>query len=59
MTQIEALTRLVDWFCDQNELIQASVLGQLSEITQADPAEQLLRQMTHQRSEEETEAMAE
>ena len=37
MTQIAVMTRLVNWFVEQNELIQAAVLGQL--------ARRLLQQM--------------
>ncbi len=48
MTQIAVMSRLVDWFCEQNELVQAAVLGQISETLQSDLAEQLLREMAEE-----------
>ena len=44
MTQIAVLSRLVKWFANQDEMIQASVLGLLSEEMLGD-----LGQTLHQR----------
>ena len=45
MTQIAVMSRLVDWFFQQNELVQAAVLGQLSEDLKGKLADQMLQQM--------------
>ncbi|MCC7204259.1 MAG: hypothetical protein IT441_04215 [Phycisphaeraceae bacterium] len=50
MTQIAVMTRLVNWFVEQNELIQAAVLGQLSAQAQQELARRLLQQMVGGRS---------
>lgn len=48
MTQISVMSRLVGWLCDQDDLIQAAVLGQLSKKTQAQLARDLLESMSKQ-----------
>lgn len=45
MTQIAVMSRVLTWFAGQNEVIQARVLGGLSEETVADLAQQLLKRM--------------
>lgn len=45
MTQIAVMSRLVRWFMGQNEVIQLSVLGLLSEDLAAPLARQLLEGM--------------
>lgn len=45
MTQIAVMSRVLTWFAKQNEVIQARVLGGLSEETVADLAQQLLKRM--------------
>ena len=45
MTQIAVLSRLVKWFGRQDEVVQASILGLLSEATLGDLAEVLLKRL--------------
>ena len=45
MTQIAVMSRVVDWFVKQDELIQTSVLSQLSPKSQAELARQLLERL--------------
>jgi len=47
MTQIAVMSRLVAWLCEQNDLVQASILGQLSVKTQAELAQELLQGITN------------
>ncbi|MCC7145657.1 MAG: hypothetical protein IT443_04355 [Phycisphaeraceae bacterium] len=42
MTQIAAMSRLVNWFVDQNDLIQAAILGQLTLSAQKELARKLI-----------------
>lgn len=55
MTQIAVMSRLMKWFASQNEVIQARVLGGLSDQTIADLSRQLLEQMADKRSTRESE----
>ena len=45
MTQIAVLSRLVKWFGRQDEVVQASVLGLLSDEMLGDLAEVLLKRL--------------
>lgn len=45
MTQIAVMSRLVKWFFKQDELIQASVLGLLSDESQRELARRLLQRL--------------
>jgi hypothetical protein len=45
MTQIAVMSRVMSWFSKQNEVIQARVLGGLSDETVADLAKQMLQKM--------------
>lgn len=45
MTQIAALSRIVTWFSKQDEVIQASVLGHLSEKSLQPVAERVLQKI--------------
>jgi hypothetical protein len=45
MTQIAVMSRVMNWFVNQNEVIQAGILGALSPEAVADLARQLLKQM--------------
>ncbi len=45
MTQIAVLSRLVIWFSRQDEVIQASVLGHLSEKSLQPVAERVLQKI--------------
>ena len=45
MTQIAAMSRLVDWFTKQDEVIQMSVLGGLSPAAMRDLARLLLKKL--------------
>jgi hypothetical protein len=42
MTQIAVLSRLVKWFASQDEMVQASILGLLSEQMVGDVSKRLL-----------------
>jgi hypothetical protein len=46
MTQIAVLSRLVKWFGRQDEVVQASVLGLLSDEMLGDLAEILLKRLS-------------
>jgi hypothetical protein len=45
MTQISVLSRLVKWFGNQDELVQASVLGLLSDETVGELSQTLLKRL--------------
>lgn len=45
MTQIAALTRIVDWFSRQDEVIQTSVLHNLSQGSLSGMAKSLLKKL--------------
>ena len=45
MTQVALLSRLVEWFAHQNDMIQASVLGQYPSEIEADVAKLILKRM--------------
>ena len=49
MTQIAVLSRLVKWFAAQDEVIQASILGLLSDESLSGLAEMLLQRMASSR----------
>ena len=46
MTQISVLSRLVKWFANQDEVVQASVLGLMSEQHLGDLSQILLGRMS-------------
>ena len=46
MTQVALLSRLVEWFAHQSDMIQASVLGQYPSEIEADVAKLILKRMT-------------
>lgn len=45
MTQIAALSRLVEWFVEQDEVVKATILGQLSAAVAAPAARQILERI--------------
>lgn len=45
MTQIAVLSRMVRWFVTQDEVVQASILGLMSEATLGDIAQVLLKRI--------------
>lgn len=45
MTQIAVLSRMVKWFVTQDEVVQASILGLMSEDTLGDIAQVLLKRV--------------
>lgn len=45
MTQIAVLSRMVKWFVTQDEIVQASILGLLSENTLGDLSRMLLARL--------------
>lgn len=51
MTQIAVMSRLVSWFSRQNEVVQASVLGSLSDAALAKLAKQLLAEIASRNNE--------
>lgn len=46
MTQVALLSRLVEWFAGQNDMIQAAVLGQYPAELEADIAKLILKRLT-------------
>lgn len=46
MTQVALLSRLVEWFAGQNDMIQAAVLGQYPTELEADIAKLILKRLT-------------
>ena len=56
MTQIAVLSRLVKWFATQDEVIQASVLGLMSDESLGELAEILLQRLSGKRNGEAEEA---
>jgi hypothetical protein len=49
MTQIAVLSRLVRWFADQDEVVQASVLGLMSDGSLGELANLLLKRLAEKR----------
>jgi hypothetical protein len=45
MTQVAATSRLVEWFCEQQDVVQAAVLGLYPEDIRADVAAMVLKRM--------------
>jgi len=45
MTQVAMMSRLVEWFAGQNELIQAAVLGHYPQEVESDVARLILKRM--------------
>jgi hypothetical protein len=45
MTQLAMLSRLVEWFAGQNDMIKAAVLGHYPVEMQSDIAKMILKQM--------------
>jgi hypothetical protein len=46
MTQVAATSRLVEWFTDQQDVLQAAVLGLYPEDIRAEVAAMLLKRLT-------------
>ena len=55
MTQIAVLSRMVRWFVAQDEIVQASILGLLSEAALGDLSQVLLKRLAGGNAEEEKE----
>jgi hypothetical protein len=45
MTQVALLSRLVEWFAHQSDMIQASVLGQYPSEIEADVAKLIMKKL--------------
>jgi len=45
MTQVAATSRLVEWFCEQPDVVQAAVLGLYPEDIRAEVATMILKRM--------------
>jgi hypothetical protein len=45
MTQVAATSRLVEWFCTQQDVVQAAVLGLYPEDIRAEVASMILKRM--------------
>jgi hypothetical protein len=45
MTQVAMMSRLVEWFADQDDLIQAAILGHYPEQIEVDVAKLILKRM--------------
>ncbi len=50
MTQIAVLSRMVKWFVTQDEVVQASILGLLSEATLGELAQVLLKRLATEKA---------
>jgi len=46
MTQVAVTSRLLEWFAQQSELVQAAILGHYPHAIQAEIAELILKRMT-------------
>ena len=46
MTQRELMARLIEWFCQQDQVVQQTVLGQIPESIAPDVARMLLARMS-------------
>ena len=46
MTQVSMMSRVVEWFSSQDELIQAACLGRYPEEIEKDVAKLILKRMT-------------
>lgn len=49
MTQVSMLSRLVEWFANQSDMIQASVLGQYPKEIEPDIAKLILKRMAEKK----------
>jgi hypothetical protein len=45
MTQVAATSRLVEWFCEQQDVVQAAVLGLYPEDIRSEVAQLILKRM--------------
>jgi hypothetical protein len=45
MTQVAATSRLVEWFCEQQDVVQAAVLGLYPEDIRSEVATMILKRM--------------
>ena len=45
MTQVLMMSRLVEWFADQNELVQSAIVGRYPSEIEADVAKLILKRM--------------
>lgn len=45
MTQVAATSRLVEWFCEQQDVVQAAVLGLYPEDIRSEVASMILKRM--------------
>jgi methyl coenzyme M reductase beta subunit len=52
MTQVALLSRLVEWFSHQSDMIQAAVLGQYPSEIEADIAKMILKRMASGKKED-------
>jgi len=52
MTQVALLSRLVEWFSHQSDMIQASVLGQYPAEIEQDIAKMILKRMASGKKED-------
>jgi hypothetical protein len=49
MTQVAATSRLVEWFCEQQDVVQAAVLGLYPEDIRAEVASMILKRMASEK----------
>jgi hypothetical protein len=49
MTQVAATSRLVEWFCEQQDVVQAAVLGLYPEDIRAEVATMVLKRMAKEK----------
>jgi len=52
MTQVSLLSRLVEWFANESELVQAAVLGHYPREISADIAKLIMKKMSSSRKSE-------
>jgi hypothetical protein len=49
MTQVAMMSRVVEWFATQNEMIQSAVLGRFPPEIEADVAKMVLKRMADEK----------
>jgi hypothetical protein len=49
MTQVATTSRLIEWFCEQNDTVQAAVLGLYPEDIRSEVPAMILKRMASQK----------
>lgn len=59
MTQVAMLSRLIEWFADQNNMIQAAIMGHYPVALKSDIVRIILKRMDKEEAEEKKAKLAE